>query len=424
MVLLSPVDLVVARTFCGEIAARIDLLLPAAVFSNRLQTGPPRWRFRPFRKAHREMRGRAAELIRHHGGMCRTDIANYYPSINIETLRFNLRANGCPSIVVEGLLALLAGWRAQGCEGIPIGGEAFSVLGNAYALPMDMRLTAAGTSYLRWVDDIFVFGTAPERLAAIEAMDQELPLLDLERSVEKTRDFADEASAMAEIDDGMLASLFEYVRTRARRLSRRRLHERFLEHVIEVEALEPRRFRAILRALQYRQDSFATSYLAVDPTLLNVDPLITGDYLHDVPPTQRYGEVFIDVLSKTSKEDRDLYDARDLHLLRALAQRTWGREEGGVFWDIAMDGTRRPSVRSWAVAAAARTPSWQLEDVLERVLEEPDLPVRRALVLSLYRALDDGRVQGLLRHIRARVPDLSAPAAWVSDGRRFPPGIA
>jgi hypothetical protein len=414
-VLLSPTDLVISRTLAGEIAERTDKLLPPAVFSSRLAAPPPRWRFRDFRAAHKDMRHAAQTLAERYGGMTKTDIRNYYPSINTDRLRTTLLGWGADDGAVNRLVSMLEGWRLAGCSGIPVGGEAFAVLGNAYVLPLDLRLVSSGVPFVRWADDILVFGRHfLDRVAAIELIDNELFLLELDRAAEKTEDYPASAAAIAHIEDGMLNSLFAHVRKIPRSTSRGLVRDRFVEHVVEAEEVEGRHYRALLRTLQNCGDDYATHWFAIDPSLLNVDPAVAGDYLTRMPPKGVDGDALVDLLRETQPAERDILDARDLHVLRGLSCRRWGTAEGEVFWDIASDTTRRGPVRAWAITAAASTPALPVGEVLERVLEEENPAVRRALVVSLRESNDDQRVRSLFRHIRTSVPDLIPPVAWAS----------
>lgn len=415
--LISAPDLVISRALAGEIIERTDALLPRTVFSSRLEAPPPGWRFESPRRAHRSFRKAAQALAKKHGGMLKMDVSEYFPSLDTAQLNQILLSSGCPSPAVDHMLALLRSWQQQGCTGIPIGGEAFSALGNAYILPLDMRLMTQGIPYLRWMDDLFVFGDGALMSAAITVADDELKRLGLARSEQKTNEF-DLLAALQVIEDGMLTSVFDGGSWLGRSASRRLLRGRFLEHVVAAGSIETRRFRALVKGLEYRQDPFAVYWFATRPDLLNEDPIVVGDYLLALPPPSPIADMFVDTLSRTSPELRDDLDARDLHLLRGLSGRTWGRDEGAVFWDIAMDDSRRGPVRAWAMMAAVRSPAWRRDHVVERVLEEENPYVRRAFLLSLERHVDDRRVRSLVTHIRGWVDDLVPMAAWITRSIR------
>lgn len=411
--LLSPTDLVISRALAGALVERTDVLLPAHVYSGRLAQPPPRWRFQSPKHAHRALREAAARLVREHGRMITLDVTRYFPSLRIEELRQSLLGWGCPPWAVEHLTMLLYFWNDDAMRGIPVGGEAFTVLGNAYLLPLDLRLMSKGIPCVRWMDDVFAFGPE-EVLGEVAAVtDDELYRLDLVRAEEKTEVF-NIIDALDRIQDGMLTSVFDASRFAAPQVTWRVLRDRFLEHIVYADVIVPRRFRALMRAFEHRRDSFPLQWLAIHPDLLNVDPMVVGDYLQRVPPTSPWAEMLVDVIDGTPVKERDELDARDLHLLRGFSARTWGTAEGRVFWHIALDDTRRGPVRAWAVMAAVKSPAWRLDTVLERVLEEESLYVRRALLLSLRREVDHPRVRALLKHVRRSVDDLVPMAAWIS----------
>lgn len=411
--LLSATDLVVSRMLVGGIVERTDALLPPGVFSSRLAARPPRWRLQDARKAHRALRDTARSLVEQHGRMLKMDVETYFPTVDLNRLTGNLLAWGCDERVVARLSVLLRGWQASGCGGMPIGGEAFSVLGNAYILPLDARLIAAGVPYVRWMDDIFAFGTHELLAEAVEVADDELARLGLTRSRTKTHGF-DVAAALEEIADGMLTSVFSCVRLTRWSRSRRVLRERFLEHVVYADEIVPRRFRGLVKTFTNRRDEFLIHWLAMYPELLNEDPMVTGNYLQVVPPRSPISEIFVDLLIRIPPESRNEFDARDLHLLRGLSSRAWGRSEGDVFWKIALDEDRRGPVRAWAIMAAARSPAWSRDQAIERVLEEVSPYVRRAFLLSLRREVEHPRVRSLLLHVRRHADDLVPMAAWIS----------
>jgi hypothetical protein len=411
--LLSPTDLVMGRTLAGGLVERTEQLLPPHVFSGRLANPPPRWRFQPHRKAHANFRQAASALVRAHGGMATLDVSQYFPSLDIEQLGQSLTGWGCPKSCVNHLQTLLFSWNDGHPRGVPIGGEAFTVVGNAYLLPLDLRLIAEAVPCVRWMDDVFVFGPVGVLGEVAAIADDELIRLGLLRAEDKFEEF-DIVAALDRIQDGMLTSVFDASRFAAPVVARRVLRARFMEHVVNSDELSSRQFRGLMRAFENRQDPFPLEWLARDPDLLNEDPIVIGDYLRRVPPTSPWGEMLVEVVDRTRVDQRDQLDARDLHLLRGFAARTWGSAEGRVFWEIAMDDTRRGPVRAWAMSAAARTPSWQMEHVLERVLEEESSYVRRSFLLSLRREVENPRVRLLVRHIRRQVDDLVPMAAWIS----------
>ena len=363
------------------------------------------------------MRSKALELLADGSRtMSRTDVKNYYPTLNSALLERNLVCWGCDPHATDHLIGLVETWN-EGYErtGIPMGPEAFGVVGNAYLLPLDVRLTAqSDVVHLRWMDDIYVLGASTrETRNAVDVSDHEMLLLGLTRSEEKTKHFQNSAEARDEIHDAMLASLFDQL-DRDTEKNPELLRRRFHEYVVEVEEPLASRFRGILKAMTFRRDDYAARWLAENPGTIEIDPMVAADYFRAValansPVTDL---LFLHLLD-TQVRDRDRHDARDLHLLRALSDRVWGRDEGEVFKEIAMDESRRGPVRAWAMAAYAKTAGWKMDDAMERTLEESDPYVRRAFLASLRRAIGDGRCRRFVLHIRGLTNDLFACTLWI-----------
>lgn len=377
MSVVHPFDLVTARSWAGRIASRTEQITPAAVYSNRLGAAPPAWKFRNYRTAWREMRERATTLVHDGFYMAQLDLSSYYPSVDLNRLVALLVSWGCEASASIELAGLYEHWQRQGLQGLPVGTEDAGVLGNAYLLPLDWRLLAVpGLVHLRWMDDVYLFHRDFTQLkASVGTFDDEVGLLELDRSLDKSSIYESQAEALAALDDKMLTSLYESLRKRP--WSGRLLHRRFIEHILEADTVEARRYRAIIYGLLNRRDPFGASHVTLRPELFNIDPSLSADYVRLVG---------LGIKSATNglfmflEEDKahpvDETDARDLHALRTLERRVWGRAEGQLFEDIALDFRRRGPIRAWAVACWARTPTWRPREIVEMILEEPDIYLR------------------------------------------------
>jgi hypothetical protein len=91
--------------------------------------------------------------------MCATDIASYYPTIDLDRLETRLHDIGCDlhsvALTLSGLRKLVA---VDHIAGVPIGPEASGILGNAFLIPVDRMLISLGAAYLRWMDDFKIMG--------------------------------------------------------------------------------------------------------------------------------------------------------------------------------------------------------------------------------------------------------------------------
>lgn len=414
MSVVHPYDLVINRVLAGRILDRTDRITPSAVYSNRLQEEPPAWTFRDYRAAWREMRERSVELVRSGYLMARLDVSSYYPTVNLDELESLLLLHRCEPAASQVLLSRYRNWQSEGLVGLPIGTEDASVLGNAYLLPLDWRLLALPLiQHTRWVDDVSIFARDMRGVQlALGASDGELQLLALARSEEKTILFDSAEQALAALEDNMLTSLFQ--RPPHKRLQGELLHRRFVEHVLDTEIVAPHRYRALVASLFYRRDPYATFHIADRPDLFDIDPALTGDYLRAFALSQRPAtNNLLRLLDESSRNPQDLTDARDLHILRILEGRVWGREEGELFARIAYDETRRDPIRAWAIACLARTTAWDPGEIVERVLEESTIYLRRSMVLSLGRSMDEPRTRSLIRHLRRNPDELFSCAVWI-----------
>jgi hypothetical protein len=419
LALLTPPDLVATRSVGDLIAPHTDGHLPPAVVSNRLARTSPAWRLRHPGKAHAELRRRAKQhLLRYGGVMAKLDVKTYYPTIDLAALELQLRAMGCGAQPVTALIGMLRAWaEATPFGGILIGPEVFGLLGNAYILPMDLRFIAMGLIHLRWVDDVWLFGqTLTDLDAGVAVSDEEFAILGVERLAEKTKYFESVEDALAAIEDTMLASMFEGMSRESWGWSRDLTRRRFEQYILEANPVLLRHFRAIVKTMVNRRDSYALHYLAVDPSLLNIDPYVSGEYVRRVGLDQQMEmALFVDLLDRSSPSRRNELDARDLHLLRACSSRSWGRAEGEVFWRIAVDQTRRGPVRAWALKAAARSPAFCRDDVVELMFEDSDPYFSRACVVTLKRSSDDSRVKKAFQAIPSVTPHLFTAKLWVLE---------
>jgi hypothetical protein len=80
-------------------------------------------------------------------------------------------------------------------RGLPIGPEPSAVLANAVLAEMDGAIRRAGARHLRWVDDVFLWGTRADVRRALGALDDALSRAGLALHPEKTRVLADRHEA-------------------------------------------------------------------------------------------------------------------------------------------------------------------------------------------------------------------------------------
>ena len=84
------------------------------------------------------------------------DVSSFFISIRAEELERRLLERGASGPVVRDLRALLAGWHAEGVQGLPQGLLPSSVLANFYLAPVDRALRERGARFWRYMDDVAV----------------------------------------------------------------------------------------------------------------------------------------------------------------------------------------------------------------------------------------------------------------------------
>jgi hypothetical protein len=353
----APEELIVLRTAAGHVVRSTDPLLSPRVCSNRLDRRYRCWRFRDQRKAWRKFINRGVSLLdgRRHSAMYRADVAGYYPSVDVERLRSLLQECGClvPAAVL--ILRVFRQWQLRdGLQGLPIGPEVSAVIGNFLLRPVDRSLEANRYEYLRWSDDILTFGqTIASCQGSIVVLDEVLSNLRLARSVEKTLPFDNVYAARGNLLDHWLTSLTDllHLDDEAGRQAVRSVYDSEIRGHPEVKRS---RFRWVLRTLQNKQDPYGCLSLARDPSLMNVDPQLSAEYLREAGLKGKRAKdkgVIDAMMDRLSKPAEDRFDGLDLHLLDAMRGRRFGDAEAKKFRSIATDSSRRWPVRVYGWAA-------------------------------------------------------------------------
>lgn len=410
-------DLVLLRSAVGPVAEIADRTLPHNVHSSRLIRKPPAWRLRQGTKAHERFRRAVTErLLSDVFGdrflpMCAADVRSYYPSIELEFLERDLLALRCPSMSVEAICGFLRQWAERDhLRGLPVGPEFSAVLGNTFLGAVDQGLNAGGVPFERYMDDIVMFsvnGMSEEDI--LRVLDHALMELRLLRSIPKTTIYEDWFEAYDAIEDSLLVSLGS-IRSRRAAETPDRVRRAFDEDVWDADPPRPKRFTWVIRYLMNRRDPYAVRRLAEHIRLMNVEPATAASYLATSGLSDPQGvNGMMSALEAPPGDDRD---ALDLHLLRAVSRRSWGRAEGNLFMRIAQDSQRRAAVRSWALVAAQATPAWQISEAVDFLQQESDPMVRRSAVVALARNPSVSERRKVLEHIAARSPELRYTTAW------------
>jgi hypothetical protein len=343
--------------------------------------------------------------------MCQTDIHRFFPSINLEVMDRLLTKWGCDPSAVVYILEVLRYWHTwQQLQGLPIGPEVSKVLGVAMLIPFDERVAACRLAYLRWMDDILLFGSdSPALHRNLEPLDEELARLRLRRSYDKTKFLDDRESAIEAIHKGSLTSTSVLLRVDASE-GRKRLHRMFDQEVRGEPDPNPSIFRWILRTLTHTADPYAVAWLADDPERMTTDPVVAMEYLNTIGLTS--SGALEPLLHRLESRPDERTESVFLRLLVVMDARLWGRAEGQVVENLALDQGVHPPTRGWAWEVVARCGGWRPQDSMDACLEEDDPLVQRAQLATIRHGSPRTR-RAFLRHVRTVAPHLRFTARWL-----------
>jgi Reverse transcriptase (RNA-dependent DNA polymerase) len=405
----SPEELIVLRTAAGHVVRSTDPLLSPQVYSNRLDRRYRCWQFRPQKKAWLEFIKCGASLLdgRRHSAMYRTDVESYYSSVNLERLQSLLEEWGCLVPAAFLILKILREWQLRdGLQGLPIGPEVSAVIGNFLLHPVDSSLQTNGYAYLRWSDDILTFGPTIESCqGSMVLVDEVLSNLRLTRSVKKTRGFDNVYDTRNNLRDHWLTSLTDLLRF-GDDVGSEAVQRAYDSEIRGHPEVERYRFRWVLRVLKNKHDSYGCPSLARDPSLMNIDPQLSGQYLAEAGLNDtRVTDAIMDRLSKPAE---NLFDGLDLHLLDAMRRRRFGDAEAKKFKSIATDSSRRWPIRVYGWAAYVRS-TQDYPELMDAARAETIPQLRRGMIANLR-----GRSrQSFLNHARANFPESRYMVQWV-----------
>jgi hypothetical protein len=405
----GPEELIVLRTAAGHIVRSTDPLLSPRVHSNRLDRRYRCWRFRDYKKAWSRFITGGLSLLdgRRHSAMYRTDVEGYYPSVEVERLQSLLQECGCLVPAAALILKVLQKWQLRdGLRGLPIGPEVSAVIGNFLLHPVDRSLEANGYAYLRWSDDILTFGRTVESCqGSMVLLDEVLSNLRLTRSVKKTLGFDNVYDARDNLRDHWLTSLTDLLRL-GDDVGSEAVHRAYDSEIRGHPEVERHRFRWVLRVLKNKHDPYGCLSLSRDPSLMNIDPQLSGQYLAEANLNDpRVADAMMDRLSKPAE---DLFDGLDLHLLDAMRSRRFGDAEAKEFRSIATDSSRLWPVRVYGWAAYVRS-TQHYPELMDAARAETIPQLRRGMIANLQ-----GRSrQSFLNHARANFPESRYMVQWV-----------
>jgi hypothetical protein len=414
----DPFDEMVVRMIVDGLAARADAMVGPEAIGYRLKPKPPGgvWAYRDLGRAHRRLRDQSARCIRSSDFECLliTDFRSCYHNVDHSLLAGLLLAAECkPGSVVALAECLTAFARKSDLRGLPIGLEAGGLLANVYLSPIDRGLAHGGLNFLHWGDDYSFFLSKAESVErTTELLNEHAHALGLAIAEDKTELIWDPDEALQRTKDRLL-SYAQAALAGDPTEGLRMVYDMF-EKEVASDHPDLSRFRFATRTLRNRRDPFALPSLARDRRLLALDPRTAGDYVEALTLADpRYGEPFFDVLNVRGS---DGHDGVTVHVLRSLACRSWGHEEGEQFARVVRDAGRRNYVRGWAWQGLARTPIWRPDEAVEFVRSDPKphRKVARGAVVALRHVPDSSARTSMLKAVEGADGEFLPTTHWIS----------
>jgi hypothetical protein len=191
---LDPADDAEYREAVRPLAGRIERALGPEVLAIRTRPAPGGWRLAswgPARAAWHETLRNITREATPETTFAVADVHDCYGSISPETIAALLGPEAAHAV------DFLRRVHERGVRGLPIGPDPSALLANAVLSEMDRAIRSTGARHLRWVDDVFLWGSCADVRHALSALDDVAARLGLALHREKTRFLADRHEARA-----------------------------------------------------------------------------------------------------------------------------------------------------------------------------------------------------------------------------------
>ena len=191
---LDPAGEAEYRQAVRPLAGRIERALGREVFAIRTVPASGGWRLASWEPARAAWRRALREVVR---GATRdtafavADVRDCYGSIAPKTIASLLGSDAAHAV------AYLHRLRGCGVRGLPVGPDPSAVLANAVLAELDRAIRATGARHLRWVDDVFLWGSDADVKQALLALERTADGMGLTLHREKTRRLEGTAEARA-----------------------------------------------------------------------------------------------------------------------------------------------------------------------------------------------------------------------------------
>jgi hypothetical protein len=418
MVWLDPIDQIVFRGVVGRLIPGIRRSIGHEVVSSLLANDPPKWRLKPWGAQTAERTRRGLDLLNDLPILGLIDVANFYPSVDLEALE---RVLGRMRLEPQGLGFLLE-WLRQladiyGAKGLPTGHDPSRLLADALLVGCDSTLSDMGIPFLRYVDDTWFFvRTVPEFDTAVTRYSQSLSGVGLsiqpnktawltgEKAAHEIQNFAiayieDELRNPGEVGLDAALGLFEFaledLPERKAELRRSLTAFKRHRHLRPLEVL-----RSDLELVRYAPDHWAR-YLRVLLSQKDTRRAIEDEWM-------------VEQVTRHADEKTEMY--KGLVFLRAMGRLQLDPELGGRIGDLISCSEkwqvplRVGSAHVWGSSQAYRPPA-----AVERIEASGDYSTRRSLALTFDKRRNHPKTSTWLDGIRRVDADLEPTVKWLEN---------
>lgn len=382
---LDPIDRLAYQALVDRLSNRLIGDLDPAVCGWRLvHDSPTSGHYARNDHEWERYRSRLQRLVAANAFGLQTDVVSCFASVPVDRLMEDVRRRGGSADVSERIETLVAGWSSiPGRSGVAQRSAASSTLVNLYLGRLDRALQSYSASarswldlqahdakrFVRWMDDIWVFGSDESKLRALQFELQEIARdAGLELNAAKTHLLEGDALAAA-----------------ALRVEHSAVDDALIEETPDSEPLEALVDGLLAAPEQADRTSirFATSRMRAHKLDSRVDALL------DAAERMPQGA---DHLARLARDFGRWQDRQDWYLEYCLSP--WACVE----WAVAQLGTMFPS---------KITPSASIVDLFEERLSSPRSLLMTALATQRLVAWDVARAREVLR---ANLAQMSAPA--------------
>lgn len=419
LVRLQPLDQLLYEALIFALQPELDRRLPNAVYSyrwdrrrGRMLSGVKQWvRLQDLGRAHHR---RSPGLY-----LAKTDISSFYEHVDVRILKAQLLQILGPRREIKLLVTFLRDFAERNqVAGLPQGSDASGVLANVYLLPVDLHLRDRKCTFLRYSDDIWLFGPDWDSLRGeLIGVTRVLRGIRLHLANAKTS-IVSGADVMQEFEQAEKNAISYGLQVRAPGAIKE-VRELFDRAVQESEAVLARDVRFTLPRLGKAQDPHAVPWLLRHLSAVPHLAKEVNSYLSRF--TTSDPRIWKTALRVLRRGDLIHYPYAEMHLIRLLLPQPIASKGRGtaLMWQLLRDRNRQDFVREYAARYVGLHSRPGDVDHLKALLKsETDPRLRRVLLIAVYEA--GGASRKWLRHPTRNTPELRDTARYLLTSPQIP----